>query len=617
MPGNQQQEQQQESVVKKTGKKLLRDRALKLGKKGGKVAAKLLSKGVLALGKTVVGILAGIGLPALLVIVGIVLIVFFIYLGTTFFFIGAPEELDTDGQALIEHIHKAAANTVDQSKPEQIPHAVEPEILIAAMQIYDSDSSVTTEDAVSELAEAMKPIFEYEKFEGVTILETTNCSEGDCTTTTSTEKWKRNELVRVDKWDSVVTITVDYVEIDEIVSSTATMVDDKAVVTTVRRLGNDIITSMSTTYDYTLFERVLSEKPFEYGEESKKTVEAVYELNGFDIYYTEWLEGKSVIDFGGDYTVIPGGSIPIEFMEIYLAAEKKYSVPWYYLAAFHYVETKFSTHKPMISSVGAEGHMQFMPCTWLGWNFPGCKGGKGFVNVPDSIKHNPSQIKRYGGEGIDGNGDGKADPFDIWDAIFSAASYLNKQGFSKNQNKAIRAYNHSDKYVADINNFAQKFKDEAQYMPGDGEIPKLAPGSFMRPSVGIFTSGFGGRWGAFHAGVDIADPSRPPIVAVADGTVIRSHTGCPPIGYYGSKCGYGWGNFVIVRHTVQGKIYDAVYAHFHRLDVREGQSVEQGQYLGVMGMSGSSTGIHLHFELHPGGRSGQGTAVNPALYIPL
>ena len=57
----------------------------------------------------------------------------------------------------------------------------------------------------------------------------------------------------------------------------------------------------------------------------------------------------------------------------------------HFLLQHHRVETKFSTMDPLLSPVGAEGHMQFMPCTFVGWAHPSCSGlGKG--NIPEKIK---------------------------------------------------------------------------------------------------------------------------------------------------------------------------------------------------------------------------------------
>lgn len=152
-------------------------------------------------------------------------------------------------------------------------------------------------------------------------------------------------------------------------------------------------------------------------------------------------------------------AIPVEYIPIYVAAEEKYDVPWTLLAAHHRIETRFSTTSTLISPVGAEGHMQFMPCTFVGWKHPSCKDlGKGKIAEKD--KTNPAIIKKYGGYGVDANGDGVADPFDIEDAVFSAANFLSIAGVQKGQlKKAIYQYNHSDKYVADVLYYYKQYRD--------------------------------------------------------------------------------------------------------------------------------------------------------------
>nr|WP_280518516.1 lytic transglycosylase domain-containing protein [Lederbergia wuyishanensis] len=151
--------------------------------------------------------------------------------------------------------------------------------------------------------------------------------------------------------------------------------------------------------------------------------------------------------------------IPEEFIPIYYSAEEKFGVPWYLLAAIHRVETIFSSMDPMLSPVGAEGHMQFMPCTFVGWSHPTCSDlGQG--EIPEEDKMNPEIIKKYNGYGIDANGDGKADPWDIEDAIYSAANFLSKSGAADGEiRKAIFAYNHSDKYVDDVMHYVNLYKN--------------------------------------------------------------------------------------------------------------------------------------------------------------
>lgn len=164
---------------------------------------------------------------------------------------------------------------------------------------------------------------------------------------------------------------------------------------------------------------------------------------------------SALIDIGERHTAT---SIPEDYIPIYKEAAEAYGIPWTLLAAHHRIETRFSTMDPLLSPVGAEGHMQFMPCTFVGWTYPGCSGlGKG--DIPEKEKTNPAIIKKYGGYGVDGNGDGIADPFDIEDAIFSAANYLSKSGAADgNLEKAIFNYNHSEKYVQDVLYFFNEFE---------------------------------------------------------------------------------------------------------------------------------------------------------------
>lgn len=112
----------------------------------------------------------------------------------------------------------------------------------------------------------------------------------------------------------------------------------------------------------------------------------------------------------------------------------------------------------------------------------------------------------------------------------------------------------------------------------------------------------------WHQGIDLVsrDGAYVPIFASADGVVIR----CGPLSSYG--------NIVMIRHTVDGERMDTNYAHLHVVNVRVGQQVKQGQQIGVMGTTGRSTGVHLHFEIHNGPWApGQPNAVDPLKYISL
>lgn len=136
--------------------------------------------------------------------------------------------------------------------------------------------------------------------------------------------------------------------------------------------------------------------------------------------------------------------------------------------------------------------------------------------------------------------------------------------------------------------------------PAERYLPEGAPtfDGYVWPAKGVFTSGYGWRWGRMHRGIDIAGPVGTPIVAAAGGVV----------DFAGWNSG-GYGNLVDIRHP-DGSL--TRYAHNNRLLVRTGQQVEQGQQIAEMGSTGYSTGPHLHFEIHP---AGQG-AVNPMAFLP-
>lgn len=120
------------------------------------------------------------------------------------------------------------------------------------------------------------------------------------------------------------------------------------------------------------------------------------------------------------------------------------------------------------------------------------------------------------------------------------------------------------------------------------------------------TSGFRGAGRRDHNGVDFALPGTHEIVAVAAGEVSRSYRSS------------SYGEVVFIVHNIGGQIWETVYAHMREGSrrVREGQTVKQGQVLGIMGNTGNSTGQHLHFELHKGRwNMAKSNAVDPLNYL--
>jgi murein DD-endopeptidase MepM/ murein hydrolase activator NlpD len=105
---------------------------------------------------------------------------------------------------------------------------------------------------------------------------------------------------------------------------------------------------------------------------------------------------------------------------------------------------------------------------------------------------------------------------------------------------------------------------------------------FVMYTKGVFTSGFGYRWGVLHAGIDIANAIGTPIYAVADGVVIDA----------GPTAGYG--AWVKIRHA-DGTV--TLYGHVNTWLVSKGDRVLAGDQIATIGNRGNSTGPHCHFEV--------------------
>lgn len=126
-------------------------------------------------------------------------------------------------------------------------------------------------------------------------------------------------------------------------------------------------------------------------------------------------------------------------------------------------------------------------------------------------------------------------------------------------------------------------------------MPSIWPVSgFISSSFGGRSSPFGGG-GQFHKGLDIGSRVGTPIIAPADGTVILS-------GFDGA-----YGNSVEIDH---GGGIITKYAHMQRAAVHQDQWVKRGEIIGYVGMTGRTTGPHLHYEVRL-----NGVPVNPMRYI--
>ena len=128
------------------------------------------------------------------------------------------------------------------------------------------------------------------------------------------------------------------------------------------------------------------------------------------------------------------------------------------------------------------------------------------------------------------------------------------------------------------------------------ETPNIWPVTGPISSYYGYRTSPGGIGSTFHEGVDIAGDYGTPISATAAGTVTKA-------GWVG-----GYGYLVEVRHA------DGIvtrYGHNSAVLVYEGQHVDQGSMIALMGSTGNSTGPHCHYEVRI-----HGEAVDPMYFLP-
>jgi len=141
-------------------------------------------------------------------------------------------------------------------------------------------------------------------------------------------------------------------------------------------------------------------------------------------------------------------------------------------------------------------------------------------------------------------------------------------------------------------------------LPSNGDRQMLFP--LTIPA--LITSAFGYRIhpidgvDKFHYGTDIAAPEGTPVVAVYGGRVEIA-------GWIG---GLGWA--VVISH---GDRLETRYGHLSQILVQQGEEIEQGRVIGLVGSSGKSTGPHLHFEMWQKSLDGLWTAIDSTPHVLL
>jgi murein DD-endopeptidase MepM/ murein hydrolase activator NlpD len=147
------------------------------------------------------------------------------------------------------------------------------------------------------------------------------------------------------------------------------------------------------------------------------------------------------------------------------------------------------------------------------------------------------------------------------------------------------------------NNLYDKIRALEELLNNRANVPSIFPliGK-INNEFGWRRNPFGGGASEHHAGMDIDGNKGDPVIAPAEGVVIKA-------GWSG-----GYGNLIEISH---GNDLTTRYGHLSQLEIEVGDTVTRGQQIGRVGSTGRSTGPHLHYEVRIGD-----APVNPRDYLP-
>ena len=146
----------------------------------------------------------------------------------------------------------------------------------------------------------------------------------------------------------------------------------------------------------------------------------------------------------------------------------------------------------------------------------------------------------------------------------------------------------ADKVIDELDFLLERIRQIPIGTPTDGEVSS---------EFGYRRSPFSVRGSQLHSGIDISTEIRSSVIATADGRVVST----------GYKSNYG--QTVIIDH---GDGFETLYGHLSKITVQPGDKVCRGEEIGLVGMTGRSTGPHVHYEIRV-----DGVARNPRSFIEL
>lgn len=264
---------------------------------------------------------------------------------------------------------------------------------------------------------------------------------------------------------------------------------------------------------------------------------------------------------------------------LYKKVEAVTNIPWYYIAAADQYERNIrAVRKDLPDAEGVTG-FYFTNENWVG------------ITNPDPADENPLSISFFHGQGMDGNGDGKARITDDEDVLFSFANHILKYGVDHENIKiALWDYYKRDQAVRMITGFAKIYEKHGKLNLDQKVFPLPLQHNYTYRSTWGFSRGWGGR--RIHEGTDIF---------ASYGVPVRSTT-------YGVIEMKGWNMYggwrVGIRDLNNTYHYYAHLSGFAK-DIQLGQIVEPGTVIGGVGSTGygppGTAGKfppHLHYGMY-------------------
>jgi murein DD-endopeptidase MepM/ murein hydrolase activator NlpD len=266
-------------------------------------------------------------------------------------------------------------------------------------------------------------------------------------------------------------------------------------------------------------------------------------------------------------------------MPVLQQVERKTRVPWYFLAAVNQFERGIHWRKNKEERKTLPIQVEIPPEKWSG------------ATNPQPEDHNPVTIQLFGGMGLDGNNDKKAERNNPIDAMYTMAKWLAKEGTDEQSIRlALWDYYRDGLIVDRITGFAHIFQQEGTTDVRGNSFPIPMRYNYSYRSTWGDPRGWGGR--RIHEGCDIFADHGTPVVSTSYGVV-------EVIGW--NKYG-GWR--IGIRDL--NNVYH-YYAHLRGFEkgLKHGSLVKPGQLIGAVGSSGygkvgtsGKFAPHLHYGMY-------------------